>query len=106
MRCETCHGAGMARAPMRVVRQKDLSYAVEMDVGRSVRTITGFSTADDAQAWVSRANLQEMRGVDQPHASQMIVLLPGAHSEAVGERYELAVETCARRKDFPHRQAW
>jgi hypothetical protein len=50
---------------MRVVRQKDLSYAVEMDVGRRVRTITGFSTADYAQAWVSRANLQEMRGVDQ-----------------------------------------
>jgi len=55
----------MAKTTCRVVLQKDLSYGVEMDVGRSVRTITGFTTEDDAKSWAARANLQEMPGLDE-----------------------------------------
>ncbi|SDQ96547.1 hypothetical protein SAMN05444161_1210 [Rhizobiales bacterium GAS191] len=54
----------MSKTTCRVVLQKDLSYGVEMDVGKSVRTIIGFTTEDDARAWAARANLQEKRSVD------------------------------------------
>jgi hypothetical protein len=47
----------MSKTTCRVVLQKDLSYGVEMDVGKSVRTIIGFTTEDDARAWAARANL-------------------------------------------------
>jgi hypothetical protein len=64
-----CHSAGMAKTTCRVVLQDDMTYAVEMDVGRSVRTVRGFSSQDDARAWVARANLQEMQpgpsGIDR-----------------------------------------
>jgi hypothetical protein len=55
----------MAKTTCRVVQQEDKTYAVEMNVGRSVRIISGFASEDDARGWAARANLQEMRSVDE-----------------------------------------
>jgi hypothetical protein len=60
----------MAKTTCRIVLQEDKSYAVEMDVGRSVRVIKGFATADDARGWARRAHLQEMSGAGESEHPQ------------------------------------
>jgi hypothetical protein len=64
-RCDTAsvmNDVFMRRTAYRVVRQKDLTYAVEVtEPGRASRHGVGFKTEDEAEAWADANDRQSDR---------------------------------------------